>query len=234
MKDRLPRTLIILFCLICAAPRFTEAQSFTDKLSLGFRGSILVFPEDNGLESDPMPVLPSLGLAAAYNLTGPLAAELSLDFYGNYYSYSYTLNRAVPANPENRSSFVIGSILGAQILGVFPLGDLVRLRAYGGPTADLRLCLIADGLEGEDQKDASAQTGDISSYFWGQGRWFLPVLGLGLDFKLFEHIDLGLDTRVWFPVYRLWTDEDLPPIEGWRFGIGFKITIRKKIKDADT
>jgi hypothetical protein len=228
MKDRLPRALIILACLILAAPCLAGAQSFTSRLSLGFRGSIQVFPENNGLESDPMPVLPSLGLTAAYTITGPLAAELSLDFYGNYYGYSYTLDRAVPANPENRSSFVMGSVLGAQILGTFPLGDLVRLRAYGGPAADLRLCLIAGGLEGADQKDASGQTDDIAAYFWGQGRWFLPVLGLGLDFKLFENIDLGLDTRVWFPVYRLWTGEDLPSVEGWRFSAGFKLTIRKK------
>jgi hypothetical protein len=228
---RLFWSVVVPACLICVVSRFPlEAQSFTDRLSLGFRGSILVFPEDSGLESDPMPVLPSAGLSASYTLAGPLAAELSLDFYGSNYGYSYTLGRAVPVNPENRSAFVLGSMLGLQILGRFPLGELLRLRVYGGPAADLRLCLVAGGLEGEDRKDAAKRTGDISAYFWDKGRWFLPVLGLGLDFKLAEHIDLGLDARVWFPAYRLWAGEDLPPIDGWRFGAGFKISVRKKAK----
>jgi hypothetical protein len=37
---------------------------------------------------------------------------------------------------------------------------------------------------------------------------------------------VGLDGRVWFPLYRLWTAEDLSPMEGWRFGVGFTASFR--------
>jgi hypothetical protein len=173
-----------------------------------------------------MPILPSPGGTVAYPIWGPLWAEVSLDIYGTYYGYSYPMNRAVPANPENRSSFVIGPILGIQGLAKFQPLEKIGLRVYGGLAADLRICLIAGGLEGAEKEMVSEEVKDITSYFWGRGRWLFPVLGLGMDVGLTEKLLLGVDTRVWFPLYRLWTGENLPPIEGWRFGAGFKITFR--------
>jgi hypothetical protein len=196
-----------------------------EKFILAFRGSVLIFPEDNGLDSDSGPILPSIGILAVWPLVKSLEIELSLDFYGTYYAYSYKLDRAIPAIPDNRSAFVIGSILGVQALKTFPLSDTLHLRVYGGPAADLRICLVADGLEGEDEKDASEQTSEISAYFWGQGRWFIPVIGTGMDFNVTEKLRMGLDLRVWFPVYRLWTGESLPSIEGWRFGAGLRFSV---------
>jgi hypothetical protein len=173
-----------------------------------------------------MPILPSLGGVVAYPIWGPLWAEVSLDLYGTYYGYAYQFGRAVPANPENRSSFVIGPILGLQGLAKFGLREKIDIRAYGGLSADMRICLIAGGLEGEEKERVAEEVKDITAYFWGKGRWLFPVLGFGMDFGLTEKLLLGFDTRVWFPMYRLWTKEDLPSIEGWRFGAGFKITFR--------
>jgi hypothetical protein len=201
-----------------------NAQEQMEKFSLSFLGSILFFPEDNGLDSDSGPILPSIGISGVWPLVKSLKLELSLDFYGTYYAYSYNLNRAVPAIPDNRSSFVIGSILGIQALGVFPLSDTMRVRVYGGPAADLRICLVADGLEGHDKEDASEETGDIADYFWGKGRWFMPIVGAGMDFRITEKIRLGFDTRIWLPAYRLWTGESLSFIEGWRFGLGVRFS----------
>jgi hypothetical protein len=185
----------------------------------------MVLPEDNGLESDPMPIMPSAGAALGYSIFGSLGVELSLDFYGTYYGYSEKLDRVIPVNPENRSSFVIGSVLGLQLLGIFNLTDSVWFRVYGGPGADLRLCLIAGGLEGEEREMVAREVNAIASYFWNQSRWFLPVFGMGIDYDLNEKIRLGFDTRVWFPVYRRWTGENLPAVEGWRFSAGFKLTL---------
>jgi hypothetical protein len=201
------------------------AQSLSEKLGLSFRGSVLFFPEDNGLESDAMPILPSAGIAAGWPVFDFMRIELSLDCYGVYYAYSDTLDRAVPAIPDNRSAFVIGSLLGIQALKTFAPGRGARIRVYGGPAADLRLCLVAGGLEGADAEDASGETGDIASYFWGQGRWFMPVAGAGMDFALTEKLLLGFDLRVWLPAYRLWTAEDLPAVEGWRFGLGMRFSL---------
>jgi hypothetical protein len=152
--------------------------------------------------------------------------EVSLDCYGAYYAYSDALNRAVPAIPDNRSSFILGSILGVQALKTFALGNAVRIRLYGGPAADLRICLVADGLEGADAADAAAETKDIAAYFWGQGRWFMPAAGAGMDFALTEKLLLGFDLRAWLPAWRLWTAEDLPAVEGWRFAAGLRFSIR--------
>jgi hypothetical protein len=201
------------------------AQSWREKLGLSFRGSVLFFPEDNGLESDSMPVLPSLGIAAGWPVLSVMRIELSLDFYGTYYAYSDKLDRAVPAIPDNRSSFVTGSVLGVQALASFAPGDSVRLRVYGGPAADLRLCLTAGGLEGADRRDAGEETRDIAAWFWGQGRWFMPVAGAGMDFALTEKLFLGFDLRVWLPAWRLWNTETLPPVEGWRFGAGMRFSV---------
>jgi hypothetical protein len=202
-----------------------EAQSFSEKLGLSFRGSILFFPESNGLASDPMPILPSVGIAAGWPVFDFMRAELSLDFYGTYYAYSDTLDRAVPAIQDNRSSFVIGSILGIQAVKTLALHSAARLRFYGGPAADLRICLAVGGLKGADAVDAAGETTDIAAYFWGQGRWFMPVAGAGADFALTEKLFLGFDLRTWLPVYRLWTAEKLPAVEGWRFAAGLRISI---------
>jgi hypothetical protein len=104
---------------------------------------------------------------------------------------------------------------------------------YGGPAADLRIVTLAIGLNhpadftGDIETDAQLQTDAIRRYFWSQGRWFFPVLGAGMDFPINEKFLLGFDLRVWFPLYRLWTDKHLPAIDGWRFGAGFRITPRR-------
>jgi hypothetical protein len=220
----------LLFLSFFALP--LGAQSFSAKPGLSFRGSVLFFPENNGLESDAGGLNPAPGIAALWPVFNFMQIELSLDFYGAHYAYSDRLNRAVPALPDNRSSFVLGSILGIQALKTFAPGDSVRIRVYGGPAADLRLCLTAGGLEGVDKTNASAETGDIAAYFWRQGRWFMPVAGAGMDFAVTDRLLLGFDLRAWLPAYRLWSAEKLPIIEGWRFGAGMRFSIRgsRKLK----
>jgi len=85
-----------------------------------------------------------------------------------------------------------------------------------------------DYSSGNIETDASLQTEAIRKYFWSDSRWFFPVFGAGMDFPINENFLLGFDLRTWFPVYRLWTDKDLPAIDGWRFGVGIRLTPRKK------
>ncbi|MDR0555369.1 MAG: hypothetical protein LBG76_11330 [Treponema sp.] len=202
-----------------------ECQSRTAGLSGAFRGSLLFFPEDNGLESDIGHILPSLGAALTLPVLGPLCVEASFDLYGA--DYEYRLDRPVAANPENRAAYVIGSILGIQLLGRFDIGPFLTLRVYGGPAADIRLCLLSYGLTGDPQEsELRRQTEEIAAYFWDQCRWFLPVAGIGFDYRILPKVMLGLDVRAWFPLYRYWTGEELPPIEGWRFGGGIRVSLR--------
>jgi hypothetical protein len=207
-----------------------EAQGFFSRLTWAAEGSVLFFPEDNGMHSDPMPILPSPGLAVSHPLPWwPMHLELTLDFYFTHYGYDFELDRAVPYAIENRSSFVLGSVLGLQAKALFNITPVIDARAYGGFSADLRIVLIAADLnEGVDPMDEiRRETDAVRDYFWSSGRWFLPVIGGGMDFNLNSKLKLGLDLRVWFPLYKIWTAEDLPAIEGWRFGIGARITFRR-------
>lgn len=220
------RRIIPAFFLFVFSVLPLSAQGFGSKISWFMNGSVLFFPEDNGLHSDPMPVLPSLGAGISYPFTDNFRAELTLDFYTTH--YGYRLDRAVPLAIENRSARVIGSFLALQAAWYFNINSVMTIRAYGGPAADLRIVLLAAGLnEGLDPLDEiRAETDSVRDYFWSKGRWFMPVVGAGLDFALNERFKIGVDMRVWTPVYRLWTGEDLPAIEGWRFGPGIRLTIR--------
>jgi hypothetical protein len=208
-----------------------RADGFSDRLTWSFLGSVLLFPEDNGNRGGPMPVLPAPGAALACSVWGPLSAELSLDLYFTNYKYDFEWNRALPAEIENRSAFVFGFLTGLHVLARFSPVDNLTLRAYGGPDMDLRIITLAADLHPDDfsglpETDAQIQTDAVREYFWEQGRWFLPVLGVGADYGVNEKFLIGLDFRTWFPLYRAWSGEDLPPVEGWRFGLGLRVTVK--------
>ncbi|MDR1905051.1 MAG: hypothetical protein LBQ88_22570 [Treponema sp.] len=235
MKYEFPHRLSVVAVLVFVFSVVPlNADSFWGNISWSFRGSILIMPEDNGLESDPTPVLPVFGLAAAFPLpisipfpfTNSASLETSLDLYYNNYGYSYSLQRTIPLAIENRWTQVLGFVLGIHFLSNIPINSLLNIRVSGGFAADMRLCLIAADLNDFEMDQAAEQTEAVTNYFWGSGRWLLPVMGTGLDISLNEKFLLGLDLRVWFPLYRLWTGEEVPFIEGWRFGAGFKLTVR--------
>jgi hypothetical protein len=214
----------------------SAADTFSDNINWSTRAYILYFASDNGKQgADPAPILPSMGFSGEWRFWGPLSLEFSEDVYFTNYEYNSTLGYAMPCNPENRSAFVMGFITGFQLAGFFPVTkNGITARVYGGPAADLRLVVPAFGLRpgdyntGEIETDARLQTDAIRKYFWGENRWFFPVFGAGMDFPINERFLLGFDLRTWFPVYRLWADKELPAIDGWRFGVGIRLTPRKK------
>ena len=127
---------------------------------------------------------------------------------------------------------MFGFTAGLQASARFNAYRGITIRAYGGPAVDLRIVGRAGGLHEDDftgklETDAQMQTEAIRKYFWSRGRWFLPVIGGGVDIPVNELFLLGFDMRMWFPVYRLWTQEDIPGIDGWRFGLGLRITPRR-------
>ncbi|MDL2229759.1 hypothetical protein LJC14_05870 [Treponema sp. OttesenSCG-928-L16] len=214
---------LLFFILISLS---SYAEGFFSSLAWSFSASVYTIPEDNGSEGAPTPVLISAGTAAAYQIRDTFWMELSLDFYGTFYGYSESLDRAVPVTQENRWSFVLGSILGIQGVYKYDINDKFTLRAYGGPAADMRICFIASGIEGTERETASQKNSDIAAYFWGKGRWFTPVAGFGMDYAALDNLKLGLDIRIWMPAYKLWTGESLPFIEGWRFAAGIRLSLR--------
>jgi hypothetical protein len=192
-------------------------------------GSLFLFASDNGPKADPPAILPSVGFLAAWRINEPLWIEVTGDVYFTNYTYNTEFGYPMACIPDSRSAFVIGLITAAQVTGNFPIGSNgTAIRVYGGPAIDIRIVTLAVGLHPDDIEDAQQKTNAISEYFWSNARWFLPVFGTGMDFPLNEHFLLGFDLRVWFPAYKLWTDDKAPAIDGWRFGAGLRITPRKK------
>jgi hypothetical protein len=228
-KPAFPLALACVVFVVAALP--LGADGFLDRLGWSFGGTILMFPEDNGNRGGPMPILPAGHGAVAYAVRGPFSVELSLDLYFTNYMYDFDWDRALPAEIESRSAFVFGFLTGFHALFRVPLGGPASLRLYGGPNMDFRIITLAADLHPDDfsglpETDAQIQTNAVRDYFWGQGRWFLPVLGLGIDYGINEKFLVGLDFRTWFPLYKLWSGEELPSVEGWRFGLGLRITTR--------
>jgi len=228
----------VLFIIFAAVS--LNADGFTDRFSWSISGSIFYFAADNGKQgADPAPILPSLGAAAALKIWGPIGIELTEDLYFTNYEYNTKLDYPMACNPENRSAFVFGFLTGLQATALFPISQSgINTRVYTGPTADLRIITLAVGLDhpddftGELETDAQMQADAIRDHFWSKGRWFMFTVGAGMDFPLNERFYLGFDVRTWMPVYRIWTDKDIPAVDGWRFGLGFRITPRKFVKKA--
>jgi len=238
MISNIPRCWRAVIFLTCLLPFSLGADSFWDDIQWAYNGSIFHFAAGNGVQgADPAPILPSFGFSTAWNFWGPLRLEFTEDIYFTNYEYNAALGYPMACNLENRSAFVMGFITGIQLTGFFPIGgNGVAVRVYGGPAADFRLVVLAFGLNhpddftGDIATDAQLQTNAILDYFWSKGRWLFPVFGAGMDFPLNEKLLLGFDLRTWFPIYRLWTDKALPAIDGWRFGVGLRITPRKIAK----
>jgi hypothetical protein len=230
------RRSMSVFLLLLVLPLIPlGADSFKDRLHWSYSGSLFFLAADNGKQgADPFPIVPSLGLSVAYPVWGPLRLELTEDLYFSNYEYNTEHGYPMACNPENRSAFVMGMLTGLQATGLFPIRQTgIDVRAFAGLTADIRIVVLAFGLNhpddftGDIETDAQLQTDAIREYYWDKGRWFLPTAGAGMDFPINEKYLLGFDFRVWFPLYRLWTDEQIPKIDGWRFGVGFRITTRK-------
>ena len=231
MMIKLPHSrlaaVLILFLLLIPVNIFS--QGF---FSWAIHGGLFYFAADNGVNSDPAPILPTLGGSISLRLTNYLRLEFTEDIYFTNYEYNTEYNYPMASNPENRSAFVLGFITGIQLTGVIRIREEITVRVYGGPAADLRLVLLAFGLNhpsdftGNIETDARLQTNAIGKYFWGEGRMFMPVFGAGMDFPINERFFLGFDLRVWFPVYKMWTNDQTPAIDGWRFGAGLRITPR--------
>ena len=222
--------VLLIFCFQLSP---LNAESFLKNIHWAGMGSVFYFAANNGVDSDPAPILPSLGFSAAWQFFGHLRLEFTEDFYFTNYEYNAIQEYPMACNPENRSALVFGFVTGIQLTGAIPISDKdILLRVYGGPVADLRIVTLAAGLNhpadftNDIRTDAKLQTNAIREYFWGKARWFTPVAGVGMDFPISEKFYLGFDMRTWFPVYKVWAGDDTPAIDGWRFGIGFRITPR--------
>jgi hypothetical protein len=229
---KLPKffSAFFLFLLFSFSSLNAEVNPFIkDNLNWSFNAGILVLASDNGAQgADPMAILPFAGGSLAWNFWGPLRLAITEDIYFTNYEYNSDLGYPMACNPENRSAFVLGFLTGINLVAAFQISEKgVFARAFGGPVFDLRVVTQAFGLHPLDMEDARRQTAAIKNYFWSDGRMFFFTVGAGIDFPIIQKYLLGLDLRVWMPVYRMWTDDHIPSIDGWRFAVGLRISPRR-------
>jgi len=229
MFSKIPRLRLAVIIFIFILMMFPANTVFGDAFGWAAKGSLFLFASDNGPRADPPAIVPSLGFSLTWQLLDFLRIEFSEDIYFSNYEFSREFGYPVACGLDSRYSFVIGFITAIQATGTFPIGNNgIMARVFGGPSADLRIITQAVGLHPTDIQEAEQQTKMLTDHFWGNGRWFMPVFGAGMDFPAVENYLIGFDLRVWFPMYKLWINDNTPAIDGWRFGISLRITPRVK------
>jgi hypothetical protein len=215
-------------------------KGFYSFFSLNLGASLLIFPADpTALSYDQTPVLPSphLGLGIPFLFPGATTLSFELSYDGYFTNYLVpdkpAPQRPFPASIEHRSSFVFGNILSLNFQGKTEITHFVSFRYTAGIAFDLRFVTLAFDLNESDLGDAEPDTALTKEYFWSDGRFIFPTLAVGADFKAWPHISLGIEGRVWLPLYT-WinNEENLYALEGWRFGVAFRLTFLNETPDS--
>ena len=228
MKAKFLFILILFLALFSAGAQ--SFSDFTDYIYWSYNGSIVLLASDNGPTNDPPQIVPSLGFSVAYSIFKNFRVEFTEDVYFANYEFNKTDRYPMACSLENSKAFVVGFVTGLQFTGFFPITqNETAFRVFGGMAADLRVVTHSIGLGPYYQEANKPELENITNHFWTEGRMFLASIGVGIDFPFSDKQSLGFDLRAWAPFYRLWTDKGLPPIDGWRFGAGIRISPRKPL-----
>jgi hypothetical protein len=198
-------------------------ERFRPYFSLG--ADLLFFIEDSSLESDPEPVLPAFFLAFGIPVVQLNSAALfivpSLDVYWTHYRWSDARARPVPAAIENRDEFVTGFFTGLGAEGQMRIAKSFLTRFSLGISADLRLVLVADGLNSDvDPVDQIKEdTKKVNDYFWEAKNLLFAHAALGFDFRALENYTVGIGVKAWMPFSVPSRYANDSPLLGWRFGV---------------
>ena len=143
-----------------------------------------------------------LSCGLEYPLGSGFSFEPSFDAYWGYYELSAS-GRAVPTEISDRDIYAFCLLLD------FPIVYTLRLGADFSLSGGLGLCFeprlgIKAAKEVEDSTVAS-----INSYFWSEGRFFMPSSLLRAEYRLNDKISIGLGSSFHWPIYHLWADEGL-------------------------
>ena len=141
------------------------------------------------------------GISLPFSAVPELAFAPSGDIY--YYNAEYSDSGQPVATDETFSSaFVLGLILNAPVVYSYSITDKISLSAGLGLAFDIRAAITTDS-----QKAANTEL--MNTYFWDQGRFFMPSTSARFEYKLTERVGFGFNGRVLWPIYNWWTGEGL-------------------------
>jgi hypothetical protein len=153
--------------------------------------------------------------------------EPTATFYYSTYGWSEA-NKAVPIDPMWRDVYMFGLVLDFPVTFTVPIGARFAFSAGLGPAFDLRV-----GLNADPTSVTAATVDDINSYFWSQGRFFLPSTLLRFSYKVNDRFAFDLDARAYWPIFNFWAGDGLGFFDQAIFGIRLsaRITLPKPKSD---
>ncbi len=162
-----------------------------------------------------------LGASLEVPFAGGFAFEPGADLYWAYYELS-ARGRAVPTEVSDRMAFVLGLLLDLPFTYTVPLGGHFRLAFGLGLALNARVGFLADKSVTNDELMA------INRYFWEVGRFAMPSTLLRIEYRLTERFDFGFAARALWPLFNLWTAEELPFLDQGIFGGSLVIRYRMR------
>jgi len=203
---RLAAFLLAAFASILLPPLPAEAAPLTDFFAkpAALRPGLNVLVGLNLDSSSQTSHLITSGLACGleYPLGAGFGFEPNFDAYWNYYQLSSS-GRAVPCEEGERDVYAFGLLLDLPIVYTLHFGDRFALSAALGLCFDLRAGIKAAPEVTDDTVAA------LNSYFWSQGRFFLPSTLLRAEYRLSDKIAVCLGAKYLWPIYNLWAGEGL-------------------------
>jgi len=186
----------------------TDGEGVTDVPGMQANGN------PGGLSSAPSPLAAFLGTEYRY----PLPIKMPIDFapsvsiYGVQYLWGN--DRPLPAEIENRTSYVGSLFLDMPFLYHIELNRFM-LSFGAGPGILARYGFLESGVPSDainpgETLNAGEQVKAINEYFWQSGRWLYPTLQTGVRYQLDTGWGAGLTLRVAFPMANLWSTPHVP------------------------
>ena len=192
-----------------------------------------------GLASAPSPLATFLGTEYRQPLPLPVKIDFSpsLSLYGVQYLWGN--DRPLPAEIENRTSYVGSLFLDLPFLYQYNLNRFT-ISAGAGPGILARYGFLESGVPSNainpgETLNAGEQVKAINEYFWQSGRWFYPTLQTGVRYQLDTGWGAGLTLRVAFPMANLWSTPTVPFVDSMMFIAALVITppVRKLTATQD-
>ncbi len=224
MKCRSALRLLGAVVLLAGAalPGFPLSLSIDEidaNASLTFIGS----NPQGGYVNPNLGVAPMIGVSVPFPISGPFFFEPDLELLAWYYEWNTVSSAAEITQSENGLGFfTIGALLGIQAGVRYPVAKDLTLGGTVGVDFFIRVPAELQNTSSTVKDDESKAT----SWFYGSGRFLYPETRLFLRWHISDPVDLLFNLRAFYPVFHLWDQEGLSPLDQALASIGIGVSIR--------